>query len=172
LTVGLALFTTLALAALPQKAAAQVGIAVAGGPVLPTGELADAVDTGIHAGLVLRFRAPLIPVTLGAGLMGYYMPGTGDLRPLRQVSGILDGQLRLLPIPVLTPYLVAGVGLYGSSHDVDPDLDPSFAWHAGLAAGLGIGVDLLIEAFVEARYHYVFAPDARTFVPLSVGIYF
>lgn len=135
----------------------------------PTGDLRDGVNTGFTVGGGLTLRAPLFPVA--ARVDGDYnrmAPEVGDGN-LSIWSVTANAQLSPGLIPV---YIVGGAGYYGL------DNGESNATKLGVNGGAGIRLPLLVmSAFVEARYHHVFA-DAETFggswnyLPIVVGIEF
>jgi hypothetical protein len=162
-----------ALAALPQDASAQVRFGVGGGPVFPLGDFGDAVNTGLHGGLALELGLPIIPVGVRADLMLQRFGGVGDIGDMTEVFGTINGRFGLLPLPLVSAYLTAGGGLYSSTWDPTPGVDSERVTDFGINAGVGGSVNLLvIRPFVEARFHRVLGDNARSFIPILVGVYF
>lgn len=152
---------------------AQVGIGPAGGPSFPTGSLSDIVDAGFHGGIALDIGVPLLPFGLRADLVFQQLPGTAGSDDFRQISGTLAARIGVVPLPILSPYLMAGAGLYGSSWDPDPAVDGDWTADPGVNVGVGVRVNLLVvRPFVEARYHRVASDPGRGFIPVTVGITF
>jgi len=157
----------------PAAASAQVGIGVAGGPSYPTGALGDVVESGYHAGVTLDAGLPLLPIAFRADLMFQNLPGREDLDSFRQVAGTVNGRVGVLPIPLVSPYLIGGLGLYASDFVPDPDIDGGWSTDVGINAGVGVRLNLLvIRPFIEARYHRVLSDPARGFIPITAGIHF
>jgi hypothetical protein len=159
---------TLALAlglALPTAADAQFQFGFAGGPSFPMGDLADQADTGVHMRGGLDLQIPFIPVGARLDVLWQNLPSqqTGSYT---QLGALLNGTFRL-PMPILRPYLVAGVGQMRHDEPGDVPTVTDFAW----AAGAGVDLRLLIfGAFVEARY--LDWGNGNRSVPLTVGVTF
>jgi hypothetical protein len=152
-------------------AQAQVGFGVAGGPSFPLGTLADAVDLGFHGGVAADIGLPLLPFSVRADAMFQRLPGINGGDSFQQVAGTLNGQLDLLPLPVVSAYVTGGVGLYGSNFG--RDAGDSWTAHTGINAGVGAQVNLfVIRPFVEARFHRVLSDPGRSFLPVTVGFFF
>jgi len=164
----------LALALCHGPASAQLRLGVAGGPVYPAGDLGDVVGRGFAAGAVLDAGFPLFPLGLRGDVAFQYLPGTGAHSDLHQLSATLNARFSLLPLPVLSPYLTAGVGVYSSDFHYDLTApEPGRTTETGFNAGVGVRVNLIvIRPFLEARYHRVSADPVRAFVPVTVGVFF
>lgn len=162
------------LIALPSAAAAQVGIGVAGGPVVPLGDLGDRLESGFHGGVVLDVALPLFPVGFRGDLFYQRLPGAGSQESYDHLSVTANARLTLLPLPLLSGYVTAGAGLYSSDYDADlPEPLGARRTHVGLNGGVGARVTVvLVRGFVEARYHRVLTDPARAFLPITVGIAF
>lgn len=159
--------------AMAGPAHAQVGIGPAGGPSFPMGSLSDVVDSGFHGGIALDIGVPLLPFGLRADLLFQQLPGTAGIDDFRQVSGTLAARIGVVPLPIVSAYLIAGAGLYGSSWDPDPAVDGDWSAEPGVNVGVGARINLLIvRPFVEARYHRVASDPGRGFIPVTVGITF
>lgn len=135
----------------------------------PTGDLRDGVNTGFALGAGLTLRAPLFPVA--ARLDGDYNRLAVDVEGESISIWSVTANAQLSPglIPV---YVVGGAGYYGL------DNGETSATKLGINGGAGVRLPLLVmSAFLEARYHHVFA-DAETFggswnyLPIVVGIEF
>jgi len=164
----------LALALSWGSASAQLRLGVAGGPVYPAGELGDVVGRGFAAGAVLDAGFPLFPLGLRGDVAFQYLPATGPHSDLHQLSATLNARFSVLPLPVLSPYLTAGVGVYSSDfhHDLTAP-EPGRTTETGFNAGVGVRVNLIVfRPFLEARYHRVMADPVRGFVPVTVGVFF
>ena len=84
----------------------------------------------------------------------------------------MNATLRLSPLPLLTPYAIAGLGPYHVSCSGPASCRSST--RVGYNAGLGIRFGaLLIHGFAEARYHYVSTPGGSVqYVPVTIGLLF
>lgn len=153
---------------------AQVGLGVAAGPVFPTGSLGDAVESGFHAGVVADVGIPFVPFGVRGDLTYQRLPGAGDLPSYSHFAVTVNGRLSVVPLPLVAPYVTAGLGLYSSAYHADvAEPAPGRDTEMGLNGGVGARLNLLVvRPFVEARYHRVMADPARAFVPITVGVFF
>ena len=173
---------TLALLAPASRAAAQGPIAfgVGGGLAMPFGRLGDVANPGWRALGTLAVGLPLIPVGLRVDgsydRFGYErtpIGASGSATGSQSVfAGTVNATLRLSPLPLLTPYAIAGLGPYHVSCSGPASCES--ATRVGYNAGLGIRFGLLlIHGFAEARYHYVPTPGGSVqYVPVTVGLLF
>lgn len=151
---------------------AQVSFGVAGGPVFPLGRFGDVVETGLHGGVIADIGLPLLPFSVRGDVMFQHLPGTAGGDSYQHVAGTLNAQLDLLPIPLVSTYITAGLGLYGSNYSRETTAR-DWAAHTGINAGVGAQVNLLVlRPFIEARYHRVLADGGRSFLPITIGIFF
>lgn len=153
---------------------AQPTFGVGGGPSLPMGSLSDAVDTGFHAIIVIDVGVRLLPLSLRGDAMFQQLPGGEGGETFRQVAGVFNARLSLVPLPLISFYMIGGLGLYGSSYDPTPAADANGSTvNVGFNGGAGARLNLLvIRPLVEARYHRVLADPARGFVPITIGVQF
>jgi hypothetical protein len=108
---------------------------------------------GGHGNLSLEFKLPVLP---GIRADAYAVDDkASDGKFALAVSGVLSA-----PIPIVTPYLVAGWGSYGIGGD-----STSSGWNVGLGVRAGIVVGPSV--FIEARRHERISRDLVT-----VGIRF
>jgi hypothetical protein len=157
---------------LSSDAQAQVRIGVGAGPVTPLGDLADAVDTGLHGGLALELGLPLLPIGLRADAMVQRFSGRGDVGNLNEFYGTLNGRFDVLPVPLLSAYVTAGGGLYSSKWDAaggSSERQTDFGINAGVGGSIGL---VVVRPFIEVRAHRVLGDNARTFVPVTIGVFF
>lgn len=164
-----------ALAVVPAGAGAQVGMGIGGGPSTPLGDFGDEAGTGFHAQASLSIGVPLLPVGGRGDLMYQQFPDEHS-GTFRQVGGLASATLGLpLPLIVLSPYAIAGVGVF---HHSAPDAAHGDHTHHGASGSaaawnLGAGVRLGlpgISASLEARY--LDTGNAVRSVPVTVGIRF
>jgi opacity protein-like surface antigen len=94
-----------------------------------------------------------------------------------------NGKLKILPLPIISPYITGGIGLARINTEAATILFqgtrtgafPSFSSATQSSANLGAGVDfnLGVSLFVEAKYTWIFTEgQASTYVPVTVGITF
>lgn len=156
--------------AVPRAAAAQIQFGVGGGPTFPVGDAADGFDTGWNAQLNLGLSFPLMPV--GIRLDGTYQrlpSSTTDDVNFNMMSATANAIFSPLPLVVLKPYFIGGVGLYRGELDVDgAESSTDLGINAGLGVQFGLGP---LQAFAEARLHNIFGEDDSTrVVPVTIGI--
>lgn len=165
-----------ALGAAAAPAAAQMRpftIGIQGGPTLARGELAEEANTGYNVQGSLGLNIPLLPVGARADLLWQEFTDEQSGR-FREVGGMVNGMLSL-PLPLLRPYVLAGVGTFyhtspesqHGDHAHAGGSETTFGWGAG--AGLQIGL-LGLGAVAEARY--IDAGGEFQSIPLSIGIRF
>lgn len=102
--------------------------------------------TGAHAAAYVQLHVPVFPVALRAGAMytKTAVPGTALM---------LDA-VYLAPIPVVSPYAMAGYGKYGLGEDITAN---------GWNAGVGVRVRTPVVAFfVEGKRHQRIGRDMLT----------
>ena len=94
-----------------------------------------------------------------------------------------NGKLALLPTPIVSPYITAGVGIGSiSSSDLAVKYQgqnlgtaPSPAAETNAAVNFGAGIDLslFVTLYLEAKYTIIFTQgSSSSFVPVSLGITF
>lgn len=149
-------------------------ISIAGGPSLPTGDLADFADTGYHVQGSIGFGVPMLPVGLRADAFWQEVPDTND-GWYRQIGGLANVTLGI-PLVVVEPYILGGVGLIRTETPdgviLDGDSDTSLGFNAGAGAEFPF---MGLSGFVEARYLNLLGGDtAKSYqsIPITVGIRF
>jgi hypothetical protein len=164
-------FLVLAGMGAPGEAQAQLlRFGIGAGPSIPMGDLGDAVNTGFHAQGMVALRVPLLPLSLRGDVLFQRFsadaPGVGNFQ---QIAGVVNGFYTLLPVPMVSPYVSGGVGLYNSSFGGG---DSSTDFGVNVGAGLRVNL-LLVEVFGEARLHNVFGEgDSQRTLPVTVGVMF
>jgi opacity protein-like surface antigen len=146
------------------------GLAV--GPSTPVGGFGDVADPGFHAMGVLAVNVPLLPLGVRGDLMYQQLPAT-DRGHYRQVAGVVHARGRL-PLPIVSPYVLAGMGLYHQRHPDTPLTDRDTSTNVGYSVGAGLQVPFpFLTPFVEIRFHTVPGAEGigRT-IPISVGLMF
>lgn len=153
-----------------RTAEAQVGLSLGlmGGAALPRGDFGDAFDTGWHAQAALGLRFPLVPV--GLRVEGTYasFPSNVDGLSDATVLGLGATGVYDLPVPLVTPYLLGGVGYYRAELE---DTENKFGWNAG--AGVRLRLPGLTP-FIEARYYSIDLPGSARmeYLPVTIGLTF
>jgi hypothetical protein len=198
-----------------QSPAREFHIGVAAGLTLPRSDVVkDAIvwtarsAPSYHLSILGEYASPRRPVGARVEWMYHDLPGKqqhltsvsfgdGDVRyDEHLVAGIIDAVVTAPRHTRLQPYLLTGLGLYGTStigHYSGELLGGTSSQSqggmaAGVNAGLGAHFPLLgVDAFVEARYHYVldkvrcdatkigrtcFDHDNTAILPVSVGVTF
>ena len=178
-----ALVVSLALAALPLAASAQVGFGAAAGASLPTGDFGKNANTGYHAQVSLDVGVPLSPIGFRFDGTLDHFDGSGNTSTSSSSARIAGGSANVLmgfgAVPLLGPYVIGGVGYYqvhgestvGTTTISDSKSEPGANIGVGVRFGLGgFGV------FAETGYHYIKSTgsgaSAATFVPVMFGASF
>jgi hypothetical protein len=166
--------TLAALLAPCSPAAGQIRLGLAGGPTVPLHSLARVADPGFHGGLLLDVGLPLIPVGARGELMLQRLPGSAAGESYDELRATLNGYFDVLPLPLAGLYVTGGGGMYASRFDPREGASSRPAgWEPGFNVGLGAELNLfLVRPFVEARLHQVLGDRPRSFVPVSVGVFF
>jgi len=192
---ALAVFTGLISIGAPHTTQAQIsspiGFGLVGGTSSPSGHLSDLANSGWHAGAFLELKVPVIPIGFrleGAWHQFHDKPfaAGGGTTGARIIEGTANATYTLLPLPIIKPYVIGGVGDY-SVRLTSPvaAIEPTEGQAAtavgtttqtkfGINAGVGVRVQLGgFAAFVEARWHDVFTSGRDVqMVPVSVGVRF
>ena len=142
---GLGVIALVGLLAAPAVAQAQFSLGAGGGTGIGT---RGSSSGGGHGNLSLQFKLPILPGVRGDAY-AFNVP-TDSGRFAVAVSGVLSA-----PIPLVTPYLVAGLGQYGLGGS-----DPKTGWNAGL--GVSASVVIGPSVFVEVRRHQHVVRDLVT----------
>jgi hypothetical protein len=157
----------------PAGAEAQfLSFGVAGGPTIPLGATADEVGTGFNAGIFADVNIPLLPVGGRADLLFHQMSADGH--DLQVIGGTLNAKLRM-PLILVSPYLIGGVGMYASKFEDTAHAGESHDWETNVGLNGGVGVQLRLfgfGAFAEARLQNVFGDESRRFLPITFGFSF
>jgi hypothetical protein len=155
--------------ALPQAAAGQMGIGIGVGPSFPTGELSEEVSAGYHVQASVGLGVPLLP--FGLRVDGIFSQMPGDNGDARIIGGNANAEL-FFPSPLVSPYFLAGVGLYNTRvpHGNHIDEETGLGFNAGLGARIALAAMTL---FIETRAHHIRGDHENVqFIPLTVGVRF
>lgn len=158
----------------PAAAAAQIPIlGFGGGLSVPTSRYGRPLDVGFDFQASAEVRPVPGPLEFrGDVLWSRFAVGNPGSGSSNIVGGTFDAVLDV-PTPGITPYVLGGVGAYDV--EVGNDVSHHSRFGTGLNIGAGVRFQLLplLHAFVETRYHVIYASpfggDA-TFVPILFGI--
>jgi hypothetical protein len=176
--VGTIALAALALSAAPARAQFPFHLGITGGITFPTGDQAQAQDHALNGGALIAFHAPMTPFGLRADASLHHFPGKDQSVGGQTISASTNMWMTTadvtfdapLPLPV-KPYIIAGMGIYGSITTVNGVPGSSSDTNFGINGGLGVQ---LTRLFVEARWHRINTANSTsaTVVPLTVGIMF
>ena len=144
------------------------------GVSVPTGTYANQFNTGYTAGAALDMGISMVPVGFRVEAsythMGINTGIAGVDAHTNDVAGRLDAVLHL-PLLLISPYAIGGVGMYHVSASGAPSAQNKFGWNAGLGFDVPLGP---IGGRVEARYNSVSMDGGQkyTYMPITFGIRF
>ncbi|MEO7501944.1 MAG: outer membrane beta-barrel protein [Gemmatimonadaceae bacterium] len=170
-----------------------IAFGIVAGASIPVGDFSDGAEIGWHAGALIEWRGPSLPVGVRGEAVYHRFASKDDGSDIDGHASIIAGTLNaVLAMPMqgatAQPYLIGGVGVYnervscddcaGSGVDIS-DSQTKF----GLNAGAGVSFPLSgFTSIIEARFHIVFDSedipgennDASNtmFIPISVGLLF
>ena len=148
-----------------------------GGVSLPLGDFGDASSTGWHGLAAVSFAPSTFP--LGFQLDGMYQrfgvdDGGIDLDLNTQlIQGTANAiyKFKTSEDSQFRPYLIGGVGVYNFKAVGDDSPSDESNTEFGINAGAGFDIKVgSIGAFVEGRFHNVFADENLNFIPITAGI--
>jgi len=157
---------------------------IAAGASFPTGDFGDGANTGFHGMVTLGAMPAMVP--FGVRIDGMYNSFGIDDNPIEQFTGAsgeilgltVNGVFGMPGMVVTSPYLIGGVGYYGTRLKTDQG-DSDRVSDFGLNIGIGAKFNLSgFGTFAEIRYHNIFDKDDQTgagntsFIPLTFGIMF
>ena len=174
-----ALLVSLALAAIPAVASAQIGFGVAAGAAIPLSGFGNGYSSGYHAQASLDLAIPLSPI-------GFRFDGTldhFDAKGSSTVSGssrIIGGSANVMMgfggVPLLGPYVIAGVGAYNTNVSATSGTTTISGSETKPGGGVGVGMRFGLAGFgvfAETKYNYIASSGKSTqFVPVMFGISF
>jgi len=148
-------------------ASAQVRLSVAAGPTFVSGEHADehGLESGFHVMLAGELAPALLPFGVRIdGTFNRLSEGDENVDVLSATANALFS----LPMVGLSPYLLAGGGVYAI--DDHGERETRFGLNAGIGTRFAVGN---LGVFVEARLHEVLGmDDSFRVIPLSIGVRF
>ncbi|CAN5577349.1 hypothetical protein BH09GEM1_BH09GEM1_44430 [soil metagenome] len=174
-----ALVVSLALAAIPAMASAQIGFGAAAGAAFPLSDFGNAYSSGYHAQASLDLAIPLSPI-------GFRFDGTldhFDVKGSSMFSGssrIIGGSANVMmgfgAVPLLGPYVIAGVGAYNTNVETKVGTTTTSGSETKPGGGVGVGMRFGLAGFgvfAETKYNYIASSGKSTqFVPVMFGISF
>lgn len=147
-------------------------LGIHGGLAQPMGDFGDAADMGYAVGAMLQIKPPLAPV-------GFRVDGTYNRFTLKAplddenvnfLSGNASVVFDIAPTPMVTPYILGGVGLHRFSASGTDATENDFGFHGGIGLNVGLAG---FGTYIEARYVSVQTEGSSTnFIPITVGIKF
>lgn len=174
----------LALVLVAQAAHAQAGLSLGlgGGAVLPSGTMANGLQTGWNGMIVARVKPALSPV--GLQLDGFYdrFALEGGVDGHSSMLGATANVVFAMPSAMVAhPYLLGGVGVYNGKTSIDGVGSSPSQTKFGLNAGAGLDFAFGSSArlFAEGRFHAILkgVTDPTTaqektgyMIPLTVGM--
>lgn len=167
----LAALSLLVALSLPASANAQTGFALGAGPSFPLDELGGVTNNGFHLQGSLGLQVPLLPVGARADVMWHHFPSDVG-NAINAYGGMLNGTLRL-PMPIVRPYLIGGVGLMHQADEPHGNHIDEGEGGTEFAFGIGAGAQLrllLFRAFIEARY--LDWGHGGSAIPVTIGVSF
>lgn len=170
-TVLTGVLLLLATLVVPRPAQAQMGGLALGGAFGRTaisGDRGSDFKSGLHVEGIANVSLPLLPMGL-RGELAYDNLGASNTadRSLQVGSAVANATLSL-PLPLLHPYVIGGVGYYIANSA----LSGSRQGKMGVNGGAGIELKLpVIRIFAEARYHSIsFDGGHVNLIPLTLGL--
>ncbi len=166
---------------------------ISGGAAIPMSDLSNGssngftgVNTGYNVTGSVALGFPVIPFSVRADV-AYNSFGTKNVQvaanansasynaDARVVGVTANAVLPIpLPVPILSPYLIGGVGAYNVRLTPFAGAANSSQTNRGFNLGAGVTLPLPgLNTFVEARYHRVNMNNgSMAFVPITVGVMF
>jgi opacity protein-like surface antigen len=164
---------TLALPAASVEAQRPFSFGIAAGASMPTGDAGDLLNTGFNIGATLGFQPALLPV--GVRIDALYNSfdasddGDGGLDVISATANAVVN-IPMAAMPMVSPYLIGGLGLYSADSEGDEDRQNEFGWNVG--GGLRFNL-AGFGTFIEARYNsFSLFDEDVTYVPITFGIMF
>ena len=177
--VAASLAASVALAGGAEAQANPISFGITAGATKAIGDFSDGVNLGYHAGALVQYNGPDLPVGIRADVV-YHRFSVKDVNANTSITAGTVNLVYSFPMDAgaqITPYLIGGVGYYHASFSCSScgtgetsSSDNKF----GVNGGAGVTIPLSgFSTFIEARFHNVFTDSSSTrFIPVSVGIMF
>ena len=165
----------LALPAASVDAQRPVSFGILAGASMPTGDAGDQVETGFNFGASLGFQPALLPVGVRIDALWNsfeFSESTGENGDISVLSATANAvfSIPMASLPMVSPYLIGGLGLYSADAGGTEDRQNEFGWNVG--GGLRFNL-AGFGTFVEARYNsFSLFENDFTYVPITFGIMF
>lgn len=190
LVVVAGLMATVGTSAVHAQISSPIGVGLVGGTSSPAGRLSDLANSGWHAGAFIELNLPVVPVGFrleGAWHQFHDKPfaGTSSTTGARIAAITLNATYAVLPLPIVKPYVIGGVGEYSvratslapqppSQGVTSSDFVTTTETKFGINVGAGVRVQIANFAlFVEARWHDInTSGNNAQMIPVSIGLRF
>jgi hypothetical protein len=168
--------------------APRITYGVSAGAAIPTGDLANGMNTGYNVSGQLTVHAPFVPLNLRleASYSKFKAPNSSLGQGFQDASmrslGFIGNLVYSLPLPsaIIHPYVIGGLGLYNdkpqlTANGVTESVNEN---ELGYNGGAGVEVPLSrFSVFAEARYHHIrvghkLGGGSISYVPITFGITF
>jgi Outer membrane protein beta-barrel domain len=148
-------------------------LGVAGGLSVPTSRYGRPLDVGFDFQASADVRPVPGPLEFrGDVLWSRFAVSNPGIGSSNIVGGTFDAVLSA-PTPGLSPYVLGGIGAYDVEVGSDVSHHSRFGTGLNVGAGVRFGLGPFLHAFVETRYHVVYASPFggnTTFIPILVGL--
>jgi opacity protein-like surface antigen len=153
-------------------------IGASGGIAFPVSDLGNVTNMGYNIAVAVGLKSQYSPIGVRVeaaynqfGFQDNVVGANGSLNIPAFTGNLVLG----LPVGMLSPYAIGGVGLYRPSASINggtSDAENDFGFNVG--GGIKIPLSTSFETFVEARYHRANLRGGGnySFVPLTVGVMF
>src|SRR5262245_3222911 len=165
-----------------------ISVGLGGGVSVPVSDAKDVFEHGYNGMGFVRLNLPFLPITprvdftynrfdiKSSALSGLGSPVTSGTST--SMAGVANVQIPLMHAPLVTPYLIAGLGAYNVKTELDDVNNTSdSATHFGINGGAGLIVKLgMVSLSAEGRRDNVYTDkgliDSKSIqtVPVSFGL--
>ena|SRR5919204_4816317 len=146
---------------------------IAGGLAIPTGDLANRVNTGWHGLATVSLSSPtqVYGLRFDAEYNRFGVDATSPIGRLTTTSGTINLTYRLPSVDSpFSPYLITGLGAYVTECSAASGCGTAahYGWNVGLGTKLYV---MGVRSFLEARYHRTgFHGSSVYYFPITFGI--
>src|SRR5262245_57406640 len=169
-----------------------ISVGLGGGVSVPVSDAKDVFEHGFNGQGFVRLNIPFLPITprvdftynkfdiksstASSGLPPGTPAFTGGTST--SLAGVANLQIPLMHAPLVTPYLIAGLGAYNVKTELnDVNNTSDSATHFGINGGAGLIVKLgIVSLYAEGRVDNVYTDkgliDSKSIqtVPVSFGL--
>ena len=146
-------------------------LGIVAGASMPTGDAGDFLNTGFNFGATLGFQPAVLPVGVRIDALWNSFDGDDD-NELSVLSATANAvvSIPMASMPMVSPYLIGGLGLYSADGGSGTDRENEFGWNVG--GGLRFNL-AGFSTFAEARYNsFSLEGGDISYVPITFGIMF